>query len=285
MSNLDTDNIKIGLALGGGGARGLAHVGVLKVLERLEIPIACIAGTSMGGLVGALYANGYSSQEIEAEAMEIGKITQFMRLFDIRFRLRMRGLLKGSRIYRYMTEKLGEDLTFSDLNLPLGVVTTDIASGRTVVLASGSVAAAVRATISVPAIFEPVEFGDYRLVDGGMLNNVPVDVVRGLGADVVIAVDVLPNFCANKPGEPVKVSPLKHKFLPHMFQETYNVQLIMISALTEMRLRESQPEILIRPALPDDLGLFTGFDRPNVAIAAGEEAATALSTQIEVLLK
>jgi hypothetical protein len=70
-----------------------------------------------------------------------------------------------------------------------------------------------------------------------------------------------------------------------MFQETYNVQLIMISALTEMRLRESQPEILIRPALPDDLGLFTGFDRPNVAIAAGEEAATALSTQIEVLLK
>ncbi|MFC1878865.1 patatin-like phospholipase family protein [Chloroflexota bacterium] len=280
-----TEEVKIGLALGGGGARGLAHIGVLKVLERLKIPISCIAGTSMGGLVGALYANGFSSQEIEDEAMQVGQLRQFARFLDLRLKLRMRGLLKGGRIYRYMTEKLGEDLSFADLKLPLAVVCVDLIRGRQVILASGSVAAAVRATISVPAIFEPIEFGDYRLVDGGMLNNVPVDIVRNLGADVVIAVDVLPNFCANQPGGPLITHPLEHKYAPQMIKETYSVQLIMISALTEMQLRESQPEILIRPKLPIDLGLFTGFDRPGEAITAGEQAAVALMPQLEALLK
>ena len=152
------------------------------------------------------------------------------------------------------------------------------------ILASGSVAAAIRATISVPAIFEPIEFGDYRLVDGGMLNNVPVDVVRNLGADVVIAVDVLPNFCVNQPGMPLQVRPLEHKYVPRVIQETYNVQLIMISALTELHLRKSSPEVLIRPELPDNLGLFTGFDRPDVAIAAGEQAINACLPQIKALI-
>jgi len=170
------------------------------------------------------------------------------------------------------------------MEIPFAVVTADVISGREVVLTSGSVAAALRATISVPAIFEPVAFHEYRLVDGGMLNNVPVDVVRNLGADIVIAVDVLPNFCQNEPGEIPVVRPLKHRFLPNFAQETYNIQLIMISAITEMRMKQAKPEILIRPDLPEDLGLFTGFDKTSEAIAAGEAAAEAVLSQIEGLL-
>ena len=105
--------VKIGLALGGGGARGLAHIGVFRVLEREQVPIAFIAGTSMGGLIGAMVAKGLSSAEIEAEATDFSRWSQFIRLLDINLRLRMRGLLRGGRIYRYMSERLGDDLRFS----------------------------------------------------------------------------------------------------------------------------------------------------------------------------
>jgi NTE family protein len=281
---MSSKNKRIGLALGGGGARGLAHIGVLKVLEREGLPIACVAGTSMGGLLGALYTKGMNSREIESEALQFTRIRRLARLIDIRIRLGGSGLLKGGRIYLFMTEKLGEALTFADLRLPFAVVTVDLVSGREVILTKGSVAAAVRATISVPAIFEPVEFDGYRLVDGGILNNVPVDVAANLGADRVIAVDVLPNFCANQPGGPITVQPLQHKILPKSAQETYNVQLVMIAAITELRLKQSPPHVLIRPELPPEMGLFTGFDRPGEAIAAGEIAAEAALPQIKALL-
>ena len=258
---------KIGLALGGGGARGLAHIGVLKVLQREGLPIICVAGTSMGGLLGALFAKGMSASEIESEALDFSRFGRLVSMVDLRLRLRGSGFLKGNRIYRLMLEKLGENLIFADLIMPFAVVTTDLNSGREVVLTQGSVAAAVRATISVPTIFEPVEFGVYRLVDGGMLNNVPVDVAHSLGAEKVIAVDVLPNYCANQAGGPIVVAPIKHKILPKSMQETYHVQLIMISSMTEMRLRTALPEVLIRPNLPDNMGLFTGFDRPAEAIS------------------
>jgi NTE family protein len=275
---------KIGLALGGGGARGLAHIGVLKVLERAGVAIACVAGTSMGGMLGAMYARGMTPREIETEALHFTRIRRLARLIDIRLRLGGSGVIKGGRIYRFMTEKLGETLTFADLKLPFAVVTVDLLSGREVILTKGSVAAAVRATISVPAVFEPVEFDVYRLVDGGILNNVPVDVVRNLGAERVIAVDVLPNYCDNQPGGPIVAQPLRHKILPESVQETYNVQLVMIAAITELRLRQSPPDVLIRPDLPSDMGLFTGFERPAEAIAAGEVAAEALLPQIRDLL-
>jgi len=275
---------QIRLVLGSGGARGLAHIGVLKVLEREGVQISCVAGTSMGGMLGALYTRGMSPDEIEAEVLHFTRIRRLLRLVDISLRLRGAGVLKGHRIYRFMTEKLGENLTFAELKMPFAVVTTDLKSGREVILTKGSVAAAVRATISVPAIFEPVEFNEYRLVDGGMLNNVPVDVAHNLGAEMVIAVDVLPNFCANQPGGPIIVQPLTHKYLPESAQATYNVQLVMIAAITELRLRQSPPDLLIRPDLPTDMGLFTGFESPATAIAAGELAAERSLPQIKALL-
>lgn len=284
MMKITSDSMRIGLALGGGGARGLAHIGVLKVLEREGVKISCIAGTSMGGMLGALYTRGLPIGEIEAEVLHFTRFRRLLRLVDISLRLRSSGVLKGQRIYRFMTERLGESLTFADLKMPFAVVTTDLNSGREVILTQGSVAAAVRATISVPVIFEPVEFDQYRLVDGGMLNNVPVDVAHNLGADLVIAVDVLPNFCANQPGGPINVQPLEHKYLPKTAQETYHVQLVMISAITELRLRQSPPDLLIRPDLPADMGLFTGFESPSLAIAAGEAAAERSLPQLKGLL-
>lgn len=195
---------RLGLVLGGGGARGLAHIGVLRVFERENIPIACIAGTSMGGLVGALYAASVPLSRVEQELLRLSSVTEQLRLVDVD--ISATGLsIRGRRIYNFMADLLGEELTFADLRLPLAMVSVDIHTGREVTLQGGLVIDAVRATISVPGVFMPVDLGDYRLVDGGVLDNVPVDVARSMGATHTVAVDVLPSFSRNVPGmEPVE---------------------------------------------------------------------------------
>ena len=273
---------KIGLALGGGGARGLAHIGILKVLEREGIPIDAIAGTSMGGIVGGLYAAGKSIDEIEAEALKRGNISQIFKLVDLRFM--GSGLLKGNRITKLLAGMLGAETTFADLRLPFGVVTVDYNSGREVVLKEGSVVPAVRATMSVPGIFAPVELDGHLLLDGGVLDNVPVGVTRELGAEKVIAVDVLPNFRLNVPGEEPVVPPLKPRGVPKEYRQLWHVELIMIAAITEFRLKDSRPDIIIRPELPVDMDLLMSFDRPKEAIELGERAAEAALPQIRALL-
>lgn len=274
---------KIGLALGGGGARGLAHIGVLKVLEHEGVRIDAIAGTSMGGIVGAMAAAGMAAAEIEAQARAaVNKITDVLKLVDLS--LSQSGVLKGGRLYELMASKLGPATTFADLSIPFAVVATDITTGREVVLCEGGVADAVRATMSVPGVFVPVHIGPYHLVDGGVLNNVPADVVREMGVDYVIAVDVLPNFQQNVPGQAPTVARLHPPILPRPYRGIWNIQLFMISALTEFRLRDAKPEVIIRPDLPIDMDLFIGFDRPDVAIAAGVQAATAALPQIRALL-
>lgn len=273
----------IGLALGGGGARGLAHIGVLKVLEHEHIPVDVIAGTSMGGIIGAMAAGGMSAVEIEAQAFQtLAKISDVLKLVDIS--LSASGVLKGGRVYDLMASKLGSTTTFADLTIPFAVVATDVNTGREVVLREGLVADAVRATLSVPGVFIPVTLGPYRLVDGGVLNNVPADVVREMGAQRVIAVDVLPNFQANVPGQQPAVSRLHPPILPRPYRGIWNIQLFMISALTAYRLRDARPDVIIRPDLPSDMDLFIGFDRPEVAIAAGVKAAQAMLPQLQALM-
>jgi len=198
MSAEQTPRPRLGLVLGGGGARGLAHIGVLRVLERERIPVACVAGTSMGGLIGALYAAGVAIERVEAEVVRLSRVTEQMRLVD--FELSAAGLsVRGRRIYNMLAELLGEELTFADLRLPLAMVSVDVRTGRPVTLQGGLVIDAVRATISIPGIFTPVDLGDYRLVDGGVLDNVPVDVAHALGATHTVAVDVLPSYSRNQP--------------------------------------------------------------------------------------
>ncbi len=273
---------KIGLALGGGGARGLAHIGVLKVLEREGIPIDAIAGTSMGGIVGSLYAAGKTVEEIEATVKKHGNTSQMYKLIDVR--LLGAGLLKGNRIKKLLAEMLGAEATFADLRLPFAVVATDYNTGREVVLKEGSLVEAVRATMSVPGVFEPVELGNWQLLDGGVLDNVPVGVVRDLGAEKVIAVDVLPNFRLNEPGQTPIVLPLQPRRTPKSYRQLWHVELIMIAAITEFRLRAAAPEAIIRPDLPVDMDLLTSFDRYKEAIDIGERAAEAALPEIRALL-
>lgn len=273
---------KIGLALGGGGARGLAHVGVLKVLDREGIPISHVAGTSMGGIIGAMFAAGLPVSEIEKAALGLRKPLKQISLID--FNLIGKGLLRGTRLYRWLASYLGQELTFADLHIPLAMMAVDLNSGREVVLWQGKVVDAIRATISVPGVFEPVKRDDLLLADGGILNNVPVDTVRNLGAQAVIAVDVLPSFTANLPGQPPAVHPLKTPFLTQTLQDVNHAFMLMISEITACRLRHAPPDIIIRPPLPADTHLFIGFDRPAELIAVGEAATEQALPQIRALL-
>lgn len=274
---------KLGLVLGGGGARGLAHIGVMRVLQREQISVDLIAGTSMGALVGALYAAGVPIATVEEEISKISRLKEQIRLVDVS--ISAAGLsVRGRRVYNYMADLLGEDLTFADLRLPLAMVSVDIRTGREVVLQGGLVIDAVRASISVPGVFEPVELGDYRLVDGGVLDNVPVDVARSLGATRTIAVDVLPSFSRNVPGsEPVEAG-LQLPFAPLYLNEVYNVLMIMIAALTDDRLREYPPDLLIRPEIPASVTLLSGFNRATDIITAGEIAAEEALPAIRALI-
>ena len=279
----DNTTPKLGLALGGGGARGLAHIGVLRVLEREGIAADLITGTSMGGLVGALYASGMSLDEIETHMLGFGQRTSsLLRLMDVG--LMSGALVQGARVYDLIATLLGPDRTFADLNLPVAVVATDTISGREVVLREGKVVDALRATISVPGVFAPVTYGNYRLVDGGILNNVPVDVARGMGAAIVIAVDVLPQYSANEPGAEPAVRPITLPGTLGVMQQAYDIQMIMVSALTELRLKASPPDVMIWPDLPTDVTLFFGFKRAADIIAAGQQAAEAALPQIRACL-
>lgn len=273
----------IGLALGGGGARGLAHIGLLRVLERESIPVTFIAGTSMGGLVGALYAAGLPLDQVEQEVRRYSHISEQLKLIDVS--ISGAGLsIRGRRIYNFLADLLGESLTFANLPIPLAMVAVDLLTGRDVVLQGGTVIDAVRASISVPGVFMPVDLGPYRLVDGGVLNNVPVSVARKLGKEPVVAVDVLPSFGENVPGQEAVVGGLELSLGPAYLRETYNVLMIMIAAITDEQLRHYPPDLLIRPELPPDVTLLVGFSRADEIIDAGERAAEAALPQIRALL-
>lgn len=208
---------RIGLVLSGGGARGGAHIGVLRALEELGVPIDCIAGTSMGAIVGGFYAAGYSADEIERIIRETNWSKAFsdqperrgmsMRKKDLdaefliphrvgfnRGRLQLPlGVIEGQKldqIFKRALQPVREVSDFDDLRIPFRAVATDLVTGAEVVLGEGSLPDAIRASMSVPGVFAPVMVDDRMLVDGGMANNLPVSVVREMGADIVIAVDL-----------------------------------------------------------------------------------------------
>lgn len=173
----------IGLALGGGAARGLAHIGVLKALEEMGIKPSYIAGTSSGSIIGALYAAGVSVAEMITAAHE----TAWRNL--VRPVVPRRSLVSANKMRAYL-EQLLDNRTFDQLNIPFAAVAVDLISGEKVVLQEGSVAEAVVASCSIPGIFPPVKWQDRLLVDGGVLENVPFATVRSLGAEGIIAVDL-----------------------------------------------------------------------------------------------
>ncbi len=257
---------RVGLALSGGGARGLAHIGVLNVLAREGIAVDCLAGTSMGGIVAAAYASGMRPEEIAAETMAITRWRSLASLADPV--LPHEGLMRGERLLAYF-ERLFKGRTFAELDLPLAVVAVDLNTGQEVVLREGSVAQAVRATMALPGIFVPVEAEGRRLADGGLLNNLPVGVARQMGAGVAIAVDVSPRLGL--------AWPVSVRWAPRGFTDTLNVLneslAIMMSAINEENLRHTPPDVLIRPAIPHGVTAIAGYNRAEELIAAGECAA------------
>lgn len=183
---------KVGLALGGGAARGLAHVGVLEVLHRAGVSVDLVAGTSAGALIGALYAAGMSPKRIRKLVLEEMDWLGLASLIDIT--LSKTGFIKGRKLMNTMRDVFGGEPDFSALELPFACVAADLNTAEEIVIDEGSVLEAVRASISIPGIFTPLWRDKRCLVDGVLLNPVPVDVVCRMGAGFVIAVNVLPPF-------------------------------------------------------------------------------------------
>ncbi len=176
--------IKIGLALGGGGSRGIAHIGALKAFEELGIKFDYIAGTSSGSVVGALYAFGKTPEEIE-------KIAKTVKKKDItRGSIPVLKPVKGEKLENALNQIFGDITVFSELKIPFCAVCTDLRTGREIDFDYGNLAKVLSASCAVPAVFAPVVYEDMHLVDGGLRNNVPADVVRNMGANVVFAIDV-----------------------------------------------------------------------------------------------
>ena len=189
---------KIGLALGSGGSRGLAHIGVIKVLEENNIPIDFIAGSSIGAMVGGFYAAGLSIKEIE----EIALSTNWRRLFSVLFDPHLKqGLIGGEKLKTFI-ENYINGKKFEDCKVPFVTVATDLKTGEVVVLNKGEMAQAIRTSISIPLVFKPAEINGRMLVDGGLSAPVPVEIVRGMGADIIIAVNLDKHYCDEewKPG-------------------------------------------------------------------------------------
>ena len=268
---------QVGLALGGGGARGLAHIGVLKVLERERVPVDLLAGTSMGGVIAAGYAAGLDVAYLEEEALRMGRWRNFIPLLDRS--LPRLGLMRGSRVQEYFTRQVGGK-TFTDLRLPLELVAVDLVTGEEVILNTGRVVDAVRATISLPGILAPVRMGDRLLVDGGLLNNVPADIVRKMGADVVIAVSVSAhaNDLSGLLEAERQSTPLLH--IPLIIETLRRSLVVMETWIWERRLTDARPEVVIRTWEGDSAVSLAAFHRAAEIIAAGEVAAQTALPQI-----
>ena len=204
---------KIGLALSGGAARGLAHIGVLKALEEESIPIDMIAGASAGALIGACYAKERNAATLEEIALGVDW-KKLARLVDPNLIFLWKGFVQGQKVESFISSIIG-DAKFEDLEIPFAVVAADVESMEEVIINKGPVIEAVRASISMPVIFTPVKWGNRFLIDGGVINPMPVNVVRNMGAEVVIAVNTLAVSQRRKDEEPIEKR-VKSKSSPHL---------------------------------------------------------------------
>jgi len=251
---------KIGLVLGGGSAKGLAHIGVLKVLEEHNIKIDMISGASIGALIGALYLSGYSPKELE----EMIKNLNFKKLIDIG--VPRSGLIKGDKMESYLRELLDEK-KFSDLSAPLYITAVDIVNYSEVVFSKGDLAKAIRASVSVPGIFRPAKNNGKILVDGGVLDNLPIEILKDAGADVIIAV----NLSGNEKREIVydvadkKKSEGKSPNIMSILADSYR---LMDREHTRLYLEKSGADLMLHPDLRK-VG-FADFSKVSEGIKAGE---------------
>ncbi len=241
---------RIGLALGGGAARGFAHIGVIQVLEEQGIRPDLVVGTSAGSLVAALYASGKTGAELAAlaETMDESAFTDWS--------FPGRGLIRGEGLARYVREHTG-GLRIEQMRVPLGIVATDLDSGEAILFQRGDPGVAVRASSAVPAVFQPVRIGLREYVDGGLVAPVPVRFARQMGAELVIAVDISAAPDGNATGDAAR-----------MLLQTFA---IMGRSINSFELRDA--DVLLRPQLPHVSG--ADFTVRRRAIQAGRDAALA----------
>ncbi len=184
--------LKIGLALGSGGPKGLAHIGVIKILEENNIPIDFIAGSSIGALIGGFYATTKNIEQIEKKALN----TNWRLVLSLLDPSLSGGLIGGEKVKNFIEDYINK-INFNRLKIPLSVVATDIETGKSIIINNGDVASAIRASISFPMVFESVKLNNRLLTDGGLSLPVPVDIVKKMGADITIAVNLDANYFIN----------------------------------------------------------------------------------------
>jgi len=249
--------VRIGLALGGGAARGFAHVGVIQVLEEAGLHPQVVTGTSAGSLVAALYASGKNSQELRrvAETMEEAEITDWM------MPILNRGALRGEALARYVNGQVGGK-SIEQMKIPLGIVATDLRTGEAITFRRGNTGSAVRASSAVPAVFQPVRIGEREYVDGGLVSPVPVKQAREMGANFVIAVDISSDPEGNPAGD--------------TFQILMQTFAIMGKSINSLALQEA--EFVVRPPLSGVKSADFGARRR--AIEAGRSVMLAMLPQL-----
>jgi NTE family protein len=268
--------LKVGLALGSGGARGLSHLGVIDILRSLGVEIDFVAGTSVGALVGAFLAAG-KIDDLKG-FMEPLTRKESLKLVDLMFPTS--GLIEGKKIEALLRDYLG-DIKIERLPIPFACIATDFYTGREVVMKSGDLVTAVRASISIPGVFLPVAVDGMLLVDGGVVNPVPVQVVRDLGAEFIVAVDICPDISKKAVVTTRAVGSVRdtkggagrkgeEKKLPNVFEIIIGSIAIMESLVVGMRMKTERPDVIIKPDV-SDLGTYDfhryrdGFDRGSTA--------------------
>ncbi len=253
---------RIGLALGGGAARGFAHVGVIQVLEEAGIRPSLVSGTSAGSLVAALYASGKTGAQLQtiAETMEEATIA------DWTLQVFTRGALRGEALAKYVNAQVGQK-PIEALPMPLGIVATDLNSGNDIVFQRGDTGTAVRASSAVPAIFQPVKIGNHEYVDGGLVSPVPVRAARKMGAELVIAVDI------SSPPESASAAGTIDILL-----QTFT---IMGKSINSLELQSA--DLVVRPQLQ---GISSAdFGARKRSIEAGRQAMLAALPQLRALIE
>ncbi|MBN2015273.1 patatin-like phospholipase family protein [Candidatus Dojkabacteria bacterium] len=261
---------KIGLALGGGGARGLAHLGVIKVLERNKIPIDFIAGTSAGALIGGMYAAKKNVRELEELAQNVS-YKDYLRAFSDPSLVS--GLFKGGKAINFIKEQVGK-INVEDTKIPFRAVAADVVTGETVYIDTGNLAEAIRTSCSVPGVFSPFKKRKRFLIDGGVVEQVPVKAVKDMGAQRVIAVSL------NWKHFPPKDKEGKDDKLP--------VSSIVSAALDIMgyniaKYNIKEAEIVIEPRVPD-VPMFKFLGETRI-IEIGEKAAVDKIEEIKWMIK
>jgi NTE family protein len=287
---------RIGLVLSGGGARGAAHIGVLKVLEEYHVPIDAIAGTSMGAVVGGLYASGLDAADVERVMQSVDWQDAFRdrpprsdlnfrrKLEDQNFLVKLplglkgrkfrlpRGLVQGQKLtqtLRALTLPVAQIQSFDDLAIPFRAIATDIVTGDRVVMDHGDLTTAMRASLSAPGVFAPVETDGRMLVDGGLSSNLPIDVARSMGVDILIVVDC--GFPLLERGKLDSVATVSNQMLAILIRHN----------TTEQRKYLTSKDVVIDPALGDFSSL--DFGEHDKAMRIGEEAARGQMQRLQAL--